>query len=341
VQACDKTLTSDMHRAQERRGGRADATAAAELVAPVRALLLAGVGAFGRMRHTRSLELYERALAVAEELPQPHDSLVVAFCMSRVVGARTDLREDVLAVAETPQRYERLRTAWRGDERALLLAQRCLALLHTRWRAGTLFTLRPEESEFLSIAPPPLLPCADDFIEHAQNAVWFWPPLRTPAEEEARTRGVHGALRTALEMDARPVLQLRAATMRSFRSTWLGLHDDSAAGGGILNQMQSLCGLSQGEVAALCALETRGGQDGNDTARRQARLLAAMRERGAADVARHGLRRCALPSCNSTEPHPKCYKLCGRCRGAAYCSAAHSKEDWKRHKREDGCVPQL
>jgi hypothetical protein len=58
-----------------------------------------------------------------------------------------------------------------------------------------------------------------------------------------------------------------------------------------------------------------------------------------ADVARHGLRRCALPSCGATEPHPKCYKLCGAAAALhIYCSAAHSKEDWKRHKRQDGCL---
>jgi hypothetical protein len=58
----------------------------------------------------------------------------------------------------------------------------------------------------------------------------------------------------------------------------------------------------------------------------------------AADVARHGLRRCALPACGAQEAHPKLFKLCGRCRGAAYCCAAHSVEDWKRHKREDRCA---
>jgi hypothetical protein len=60
--------------------------------------------------------------------------------------------------------------------------------------------------------------------------------------------------------------------------------------------------------------------------------------RAAADVARHGLRSCALPACGATEAYQKTYKLCGRCRSAAYCCAAHSKEDWKRHKREDGCA---
>jgi hypothetical protein len=65
----------------------------------------------------------------------------------------------------------------------------------------------------------------------------------------------------------------------------------------------------------------------------------ALGARGAADVARHGLRSCALPACGAAEAYPKTYKLCGRCRGAAYCCAAHSAEDWKRHKRDDGCAP--
>jgi hypothetical protein len=47
---------------------------------------------------------------------------------------------------------------------------------------------------------------------------------------------------------------------------------------------------------------------------------------------------CAAARCRrvrgATEPHPKLFKLC---RKAAYCCTAHSKEDWKRHKREDGC----
>jgi hypothetical protein len=54
-----------------------------------------------------------------------------------------------------------------------------------------------------------------------------------------------------------------------------------------------------------------------------------------ADVARHGLRACALPGCGATEPHPKLFKLCARCRRAAYCSAAHQREDWRRHKRAE------
>jgi hypothetical protein len=64
---------------------------------------------------------------------------------------------------------------------------------------------------------------------------------------------------------------------------------------------------------------------------------ATHRQRVDADVARHGLRACALPECDAVEPHPKTFKICSRCRAVCYCSAAHQAEDWKRHKREDGC----
>ncbi len=99
------------------------------------------------------------------------------------------------------------------------------------------------------------------------------------------------------------------------------------------------CGLTQADEAKLRMLQQELLQG------RDARLevskhgLSAFAASSAADLARHGLRSCALPACGATEAFPKTYKLCGRCRGAAYCCAAHSKEDWKRHKREDGCAP--
>jgi hypothetical protein len=44
------------------------------------------------------------------------------------------------------------------------------------------------------------------------------------------------------------------------------------------------------------------------------------------------LRRCALPSCGATEPHPSCFKHCGACKTVVYCSKVHQAEDWARHK---------
>ncbi len=65
--------------------------------------------------------------------------------------------------------------------------------------------------------------------------------------------------------------------------------------------------------------------------------LEDARETAAADAARFGLRRCTLPSCAARELHAKAFKSCGRCRAAPYCCVDHQREDWRRHKREDGC----
>jgi hypothetical protein len=231
---------------------------------------------------------------------------------------------------------EKTLEAWRGGERALSLAQRCLALFHTRWRAGTLFTLSPEELAFSTDPASPTLASSVDYIFCAEDAVCYWPQLRTPAEEEARTHGVYGALRTAMEMHSRPDLRALLSTCVSKVQLILSrLRDNSAAGGGMLGRLESTCGFSAADLTALSAMKSL--VDVGPTI--NALVMSALRERAAADVARHGLRNCALQSCNSTEPHPKCYKLCGRCRSAAYCCPAHSVEDWRRHKREQGCTP--
>jgi hypothetical protein len=331
-----------MQRAQGPRSGSSsaeDAAAAAraeaaELVAPLLQLVRAAKDAIGRLRYARCRELYERALAAAEDLPLPHDSLVLAFCLARVVDARTMFREDMLAAVKnaTPMNAtEMLSSAWRGDEHVLTLAQRSLALYHARWLAGTLFTLSPEE---LALSADSDICGAEDYISSAEAAVFYWPPLRTPEEMEARFHGIYGALRTVLEMDARPDLQLSLYAVAAVRRMLAGIGEDDAAGGGILIGLAASCGLSNAEMTALCTLTRENQHIGAEAL---GAGMSALRERATADVARHGLRRCALPSCGATEPHPKCYKLCGRCRGVAYCSAAHSVEDWKRHKREEGC----
>ncbi len=174
------------------------------------------------------------------------------------------------------------------------------------------------------------------YIQCASDAACWWPALRTPAVEEARVRGVHGALRAALELEARGGLNdVIPSTLDALQNLLM----DSLRGSphGLLLQLRSVCGLTPGDEDALRQLQQ------HNNALRQGKMsaadqLVAVQERGAADVARHGLRRCALPACDAQEPHPKLFKLCGRCRGVAYCCAEHSKADWKRHKREDGCT---
>ena len=51
-----------------------------------------------------------------------------------------------------------------------------------------------------------------------------------------------------------------------------------------------------------------------------------------ADVAEHGLRDCALPSCAKTEKTVKEFSLCAGCRSQVYCCLEHHALDWKAHK---------
>jgi hypothetical protein len=310
------------------------AAAAADTVAPLLRLERATWQAFELARFARALELSERALAAAEAT-LPGDSLVLAQLLHTVSRCRTHYTDDVLAAAQTPGCVDALRAAWARDEQALALSQRCLALLHARWRAGTLFSLTPEEAAFFG-EHGLKMPCpgTEPYIQCSNDAC-LWPALRTPAEAEARLRGVHGALCVALDLQRQ-----RGYVAQSTLDALHNLLMFSLLGPphGLLHQLRSVCGLTPADEIALREL-----QQHNDALCRGAGMvsaadgLAALQERGAADVAHYGLRRCALPVCGNTEPHPKLFKLCGRCRGAAYCCAGHSKEDWKRHKREDGC----
>jgi hypothetical protein len=193
------------------------------------------------------------------------------------------------------------------EQRVLPLAQRCLALYDMRWRAGTLFTLTLAERVYFADRDVPRQSPAESFLFCAKDAVVFWPPLRTPAEEEARLRGVCGALRAALEMDARDDLQVRECAASALNGISTRLLADTT----LLDRLRTTGGLTEAEVKAAFALAKR---DTSRIERVAAQSMGKMRESAAADVARHGLRRCTLPSCGITEPHPKLFKLCGRCR---------------------------
>jgi len=52
----------------------------------------------------------------------------------------------------------------------------------------------------------------------------------------------------------------------------------------------------------------------------------------AARLAAATLRCCSLRSCAARELHPKHFKQCGACHGAAYCCREHQLEDWPAHK---------
>jgi hypothetical protein len=329
-------------------------------IEPLLKLKHAALKAANLSRLERARELYERALAAADAA-LPRDSLAVASSLLKdCLISRLRVASAITAHAPPGSADELaggmlVASAWHTDAQLLRLSQRSLALLHSRWRAGSLFTLTPEEALFLAdeeggqtawAAAGALL-----YIECAADAASLWPALHAPADQELRLHGVRGARQAALEVDARGLLvvgpALSAASLDLRRVTCsqvlntvhrleLCVSMNRTLDGGV-HGLRDGCRLSPAQEAALQQLSQRGSTQYVPPAWED--VSARMQACATADVARHGLRRCALPACDKTEAHPKLFKLCGRCRGAAYCCAEHSVQDWKRHKREDGCTP--
>jgi hypothetical protein len=317
----------------------AHARAATEaLVMPLVQLVHSAENAKMRVRLPRALELYERALALAEASLPPQSTLVIVATLDLVIRTRMYLAAgggaDMPAAARAALRV----AAWRSGGELLCESQRCLRLLRERWAAGTLLTPTPEEAYFAECCgQTPASVGAESFVSWAFDALFLWPQeaAHTLADGAQCLHGIHEALCAAVDMWTR-----RAGC--SVLTVSL-LHDvlqvalDPAKPW--LPRLRDTCRLSHAYEAKLRNLLQAVAQGESARLEEFRNKLATGDARGAADVARHGLRSCALPSCSTTEQYPKTYKLCGRCRGAAYCCAAHSKEDWKRHKREDGCKP--
>ena len=67
----------------------------------------------------------------------------------------------------------------------------------------------------------------------------------------------------------------------------------------------------------------------DDAARGLAQFEALQR----ADIAKHGLRDCALPYCAKTEKTVKEFAGCTGCRSVVYCCLEHQALDWRAHKK--------
>ena len=61
--------------------------------------------------------------------------------------------------------------------------------------------------------------------------------------------------------------------------------------------------------------------------------LAAFKARQRTDIAKHGLRDCALPSCSKMEKTAKEFALCTGCRSVVYCCLEHQAQDWEAHSQ--------
>ncbi len=328
-------------------------------MAPLLQLKRAAQKAEELARYARAVELYERALAAAE-LAQPRNSLIIAALLDELRTTHVLGLDDVLGLDA-----HSCSSAAAGQAEFI---QRLLPLLHTRWQAGTLFAPTAEETAYLVENEYPWLPaqmCGAYFYIIAATVALrlqgLWPPC-TPAEGEVYLQGVYGALRAALETDTRGMLERHPRTGQAWpassaarpsagsavkvfhlkalvhRLVTRALSDEA----GLLLRMRATCGLTPAEEKTLRQLAERCKAEYERNEQERPKTMESInakhQQAAAADAARYGLRRCALPSCDAQEPHPKLFKLCGRCRGVAYCCAAHSVEDWKRHKREDGCA---
>ena len=60
---------------------------------------------------------------------------------------------------------------------------------------------------------------------------------------------------------------------------------------------------------------------------------AEFQARQRADIAKHGLRDCPLPSCSKTEKTVKEFAGCSGCRSVVYCCLEHQALDWRAHKK--------
>ena len=69
-----------------------------------------------------------------------------------------------------------------------------------------------------------------------------------------------------------------------------------------------------------------------DASERAGKLIEKGTTRWRADVAEHGLRSCALPSCDKKEASVQQYKFCSACRSVWYCSEEHGALHWTEHK---------
>jgi hypothetical protein len=322
-------------------------------VAPLLKLLHAADKSAALLRFARTLELRERALACADATLPQADSLVHAHILTSLASTRLMMTDGLYAAGQSARAVELVHAAWRNDDAHIAaLSRRAFELLFARWRAGSLLALTPEEAAAFAALDKTHIYGAELYVRCTHEALTSWPAaLHADEEEEARARGVHGALRAVLELDARGHFQERAAVFCGsvpavVYTLQLALdHSSSSAGGGVLPHLRSMALLTRADETALRLLELRLDRMPS-TARTMAStrrhlatdVMPAAMQRAAADVACHGLRRCSLPTCGAAEPQPKAFKVCGRCRGAAYCCPAHAKEDWKRHKRADGCT---
>ena len=322
----------------------------------INALTQQGMCATGKCRGELAAKYLERALALAEAT-QPADSLVVSKVLVRLIFVRTHFHGNAALMEDSEARGVAWKVAWFEDTRIRQLSRRNIELLVARFDAGTLSRPMQDEADFYELDFVPAV-CRPD----AHTLSLFGPGLLLEAADNAITlwKCVYDFQSTGLDAMLDLMMRSVAAALRVFLRQCTFHHD-----GGIdvrlterlglisyhllyhifkspYQPLLNACyGLSSSDMSKLLALHSYIGKSplikqGMD---KELSRLEELTHAAAADVARHGLRRCTLPGCGATEPHPKAFKVCGRCKSTAYCSTEHAAQDWRRHKHAECSRP--
>ena len=333
-------------------GSGDDVDSAAAVVETLKALGRDSIAARIRMRIARAIELDERAVATAVAKLPSSATLILAAQHHRVVSTRRMAAG--CAGGSTPGSAEfraAVLAAWAGADTQLLVhSKKCAELLHARSHAGTLWTLTREEQLYFGARGAWQVAYA--LLEAVGDALTLLPPPSTPAGYRLLARDCCVAMRAVLQLDAAgqlmpeqllssivPDLFVNPQAVRQGMADMLNLllRDSPRMP---ISLLRLECGLTPEEEEAMKGLLARlevSRASAESIASRTEKAAQLLQQLASEDLARNGLRACALPSCAAVEPHPRAFKVCARCRSCVYCGAEHQRADWSRHKRVDGC----
>jgi hypothetical protein len=229
-------------------------------------------------------EARDRLLAAATA-SQPADSLITAFALHASVAARLAAAAPACASlrpSTLQARADAVATLWRKDAALLRASRSLLSLLTARHAAGSLWVPTPAERAFFAddaaaTGGPVELLGGEMYASCARDALRWWPssvPVPAsdgalPEADEARLRGVHGALSALLAHDgaaacggrtlaaAAPAFALAVRSLLSTLSLTAAAPVGAGAGAALLAQLRASCGLTRGEEAALRKMEQR------------------------------------------------------------------------------------
>ena len=285
-------------------------------------------------RHARIVELAATAASQAEAL-FTHDSLVVARL--RMEGSES--LNSIACDASGAEQVAFARQSWE-----LLLST--IAILLRRLESNTLLpgTIREEELDYtvyqhaagFKATNEPVPPLAELRIRASTMGYEtvlmamhrgldylpfpWWPAVQKRSVESFVFQGLDAVPRTAgvahgIDAEDRVVAMLeRRMNPRDYNPAFCAA---------VLRKWRS--------EAVSSVLRARGVlQTGVATAMQ---MNAEFEARKRADIVKHGLRDCALPSCSKTEKSVKEFAGCSGCRTVVYCCLEHQALDWKAHKK--------